>query len=290
MTRSSLADAGVLVVGTGYVGRRFLERHGGSAVLGLSRSSLESSQPLRTYDLDVGGKLPVLLPDRYTVLYTVPPSSRVEADVRLAGLLGELTPAPQRFVYISTTGVYGNRNGASVDEDTPLNAESGRAKKRVTAEKLLGSWGAQHDCDVFILRVPGIYGPDRLGTERIRDGLPVIAEKDTGPGNRIHVDDLVSCCDAAVAGDAPAGIYNVGDGDHRSSTWFSNEVARQCGLEPPPTISMAAAEREFSPMRLSFLRESRRVDTRKMRDVLGVTLRYPDPVDGIRASIDEELP
>lgn len=288
MTRSSLADAGVLVVGTGYVGRRFLKRHSSSAVLGLSRSSLESSRPVRTYDLDAGGELPVLLPNHYTVLYTVPPSSRSEADVRLAGLLRELSPAPQRFVYISTTGVYGNCDGASVDEDTPVNAESGRAKKRVAAEELLRTWGAQHNCDIFLLRAPGIYGPDRLGTERIRDGLPVIAEKDTGPGNRIHVDDLVTCCEAAVAGDAPAGIYNVGDGDHRSSTWFSNEVARQCGLEPPPTISMAAAEREFSPMRLSFLRESRRVNTQKMRRILGVTPRYGNAEDGIRASIDAE--
>ena len=288
MTHSALTDSGVLVVGTGYVGRRFLDQHSTSAVLGLSRSPLETSRPVRTYNLDVGGKLPLLLPDRYTVLYTVPPSSRSEADVRLAGLLGELTPAPQRFVYISTTGVYGNRDGESVDEDSPVSAESGRARKRVVAEELLRSWGAQSGCDVVILRVPGIYGPDRLGIERIRDGLPVVTEKDTGPGNRIHVDDLVICCEAAVAADAPAGIYNVGDGDHRSSTWFTKEVARQCGLEPPPTIPMAAAEREFSPMRLSFLRESRRVDTQKMRDVLGVTLRYPNPEEGIRASIAED--
>jgi len=285
VTRSSLADAGVLVVGTGYVGQRFLERHSATAVLGLSRSALQSHQPIRTYDLDTRGELPLVLPNHYTVLYTVPPASLSEADVRLAGLLGELTPAPQRFVYISTTGVYGDRNGESVAEDTPVNAESGRAKRRVAAEDLLHAWGARQSCDIVILRVPGIYGPGRLGIERLRDGLPVIAEQDTGPGNRIHVDDLVNCCSAAVAGEAPAGIYNVGDGDHRSSTWFSNEVARQCGLEPPPTISMAAAEHEFSPMRLSFLRESRRVETRKMRDVLGVTLRYPDPADGIAASL-----
>lgn len=290
MTHAGLADAGVLVVGTGYVGRRFLERHSDNEVLGLSRSALQSRQPTRTYDLDAGGELPLLLPNHYSVLYTVPPSWRSAGDPRLAGLLKRLTPAPRRFVYISTTGVYGNRNGENVDEDTSLNAESGRAKKRVSAEELLHSFGAQHGCDVVILRVPGIYGPDRLGIERIRDGLPVIAEEDTGPGNRIHVDDLVRCCSAAIEDDTPAGIYNVGDGDHRSSTWFSNEVARQCGLEPPPTIRMAAAKHEFSPMRLSFLRESRRVDTRKMRDVLGVTPRYQDPADGIAASLPDKQP
>jgi len=82
-----------------------------------------------------------------------------------------------------------------------------------------------------------------------------------------------------------SGIYNIGDGDFRSPTWFSNEVARQSGLAAPPTISWADAQEEFSEMRLSFLKESRRIDTRRMRDVLGVTPRYANPEDGIRASL-----
>ncbi len=290
MTRSSLSDGGVLVVGTGYVGRRFLEQCRSTAVLGLSRTPVKSPQPVAIYDLDAGDDLPISLPEHYAVLYTVPPSSAGESDARLGRLLSKLTPAPRRFVYISTTGVYGNHDGETVDEETPVNAESGRAKRRVAAEELLRSWGTQQHCDIVILRVPGIYGPGRLGIERIRQGLPAIAERDVGPGNRIHVDDLVSCCGAALSRHAQAGIYNVGDGDHRSSTWFANELARQSGLEPPPTISMAEAEREFSPMRLSFLQESRRVDTRKMRDVLGVRLRYPNPDDGIAASLRDESP
>ena len=86
----------------------------------------------------------------------------------------------------------------------------------------------------------------------------------------------------------PAGIYNVGDGDHRSATWFAGEVARQSGLDAPPTISREVAEQESSAMRLSFLGESRRIDTTKMRDILGVTPRYSDPVDGIAASLSED--
>ena len=90
---------------------------------------------------------------------------------------------------------------------------------------------------------------------------------------------------AALAANTPAGIYNVGDGDHRSGTWFTNEVARQAGLPPPPAISLADAQQTFSPMRLSFLSESRVVDTTKMRDVLGVTPKYGNPADGIAASL-----
>ncbi len=287
MSRAALDQGGVLVVGTGYLGRRFLEQYDGAA-LGLSRSGIAAARPVVTCDLDAGAEFSLTLPERYTILYTVPPATASISDVRLRNLLDRLATPPGRFVYISTTGVYGDRGGDTVDEITPVSAATERAGRRVAAEELLHGWGAQIACDIVILRVPGIYGPGRLGIDRIREGLPVIAEAETGPGNRIHVDDLVRCCIAAVADDAPAGIYNVGDGDHRSSTAFTNEVARQCELPAPPTITMAEAEQQFSPMRLSFLRESRRVDTTKMRKVLGVTPRYSNPEDGIRASIAEE--
>ena len=283
MTRATL------VVGTGYVGQRFMTLQAGASMLALSRSPISTPHKIETYDLDAGGALPLTLPDQYAVLYTVPPSAESISDVRLQRLLDLLTPAPQRFAYISTTGVYGDRGGATVDEKSHIDPQVDRARRRTSAEDSVRAWGEQCGCAIVILRVPGIYGPERLGVERIEDRLPVIAENDTGPGNRIHVDDLVSCCAAALAPAAPAGVYNVGDGDHRSSTWFANEVARQCRLELPPTISMREAQREFSPTRLSFLGESRNVDTRKMREVLGVTLKYANAEDGIRASLLERL-
>ncbi len=265
-----------LVVGVGYLGRRFCDAASGE-ILGLSRPD---------FDLDADGPLPLDLPGDYRLLYTVPPARESDRDARLERLLAGLSPPPRRFVYISTTGVYGDHQGAEVDEDTPTNPSSGFSAKRVAAETALQEWAADTGCDVVILRVPGIYGPGRLGIERIREGTPILREEDAGPGNRIHVDDLVTCCIAALDDETPAGIYNVGDGDHRTSTWFSNEVARQLGLAPPPTVTMAEAEQQFSPMRLSFLRDQRTVNTTKMREVLGVTLRYPNPVDGIAASLE----
>lgn len=289
MTAPTIADESVLVVGTGYLGRRFLDSQNARSVIGLSRSDLKSTQHVEVYDLDAGGALPVKLPSQYSVLYTVPPSRHSMSDIRLERLLSLLTPAPHRFVYISTTGVYGNRDGALVDEETEVKPETDRARRRVAAEESLQTWADEHDCAVVILRVPGIYGPGRLGIERIQEGLPMISEQEAGPGNRIHVDDLVSCCTAALARTVPAGIYNVGDGDLRSSPWFMSEVARQCQLQAPPTISMQDAERTFTPMRLSFLGESRRVDTKKMRAVLGVTPRYANAEDGIRATLVKPL-
>ena len=197
---------------------------------------------------------------------------------------------PQRFVYLSTTGVYGNRDAALVDETSEPHPESVQAQRRLAAETLLQDWSRERGTTPIILRVPGIYGPGRLGLDRIRAGTPVLDEEDANPGNRIHVDDLVTCCIAALSPDVPGGVYNVGDGDTRSTTWFTNEVARQATLPPPPTVSREEAERTFSPLRLSFLRESRIVDITKMRSTLGVHPKYTNPADGIAASLVFDSP
>ncbi len=263
-----------LVVGVGYLGKRFLEQYDDAR--GVTRAD---------FDLDSDGPFNVELPQPYKVIYTVPPARDSAADVRLEHLLANLDPAPQRFIYISTTGVYGDHGGARVDEETPVNPRSPQSEKRVVAEQTLQAWAADKACEAIILRVPGIYGPGRLGIDRIREQSPIVREEDVGPGNRIHVDDLAACCAAALRDDVPGGIYNVGDGDHRTSTEFTFEVARQLELPAPPTITMEQAEKAFSPMRLSFLRDKRTVDTSKMLDVLRVKLKYSDPADGIAASL-----
>jgi len=268
-----------LVVGVGYVGSRFVARR--DRVLGLSRSS--------GFDLDTEAEVPFEFPRHYAVLYTVAPAPGHAADLRLENLLGLLEAPPDRFVYISTTGVYGDCGGELVDERRVPKPESDRARLRLAAEDALTDWCGARDIPLVILRVPGIYGPGRLGVGRIRQGAANIREAEANPGNRIHVDDLVTCCEAALDPAKPAGIYNVGDGDTRSATWFVAEVARQCGLGEPPQVSRAIAEREFPAMRWSFLRESRRIDTRKLREVLGVTPRYANAEDGIAASLANEV-
>ena len=266
----------VVVVGAGYTGRRVLEQLGPATCTALTRPAFDLDSPPPA----IGG-----LADTFSMLYTVPPRAGDDTDRRLSALLSLLDPAPLRFVYLSTTGVYGDRDGRRVEETAEPAPGTERARRRLAAESLLTAWCGARDTELVILRVPGIYGPARLGIERLREGSPVIAESDAGPGNRIHVDDLVTCCIRALDHEAPAGIYNVGDGDHRSATSFAKSVARLAGIPEPPEIVRAEAERTFSENRLSFLRESRIVDTRQMRDVLGVVPRYTDPEAGIRASL-----
>jgi len=271
-----------VILGAGYTGSRVARRLPDAVVLGRSFTGD------RHLDLDSDGALQIELPAEYSVVYPVPPASDQGGDPRLQRFLNLLPHGPARIVYLSTTGVYGNRDGAIVDESIEPNPESGQAERRLAAETVLQDWCAAGDSAPVILRVPGIYGPGRLGTDRIRAAMPILAEQDANPGNRIHVDDLASCCIAALSSDVPAGIYNVGDGDYRSTTWFINEVAHQAGLPSPPTVTREEAEKTFSPMRLSFLRESRIVNVTKMRQTFGIHPKYSNPADGIAASLTDE--
>ena len=266
-----------LVAGTGYTGQRVLELLPAEEALGLSRSAIDTDHHFELVDFDALEKLPVELPEDYAVLYTCPPDS--DTDQRLRRFVAALPHEPARFVYISTTGVYGDCRGARVSEETPVNPGSRMSKPRLDAEDYLRAWTDR----LVVLRVPGIYGPGRLGVERLKAGEASLRESEANPGNRIHVDDLVACCVAALSPGTPFGVYNVGDGDHRSATWFAGEVARQADLEPPREISRAQAAQEFSPMRLAFLASSRIVDTTKMREVLGITPMTPE--EGIRKSL-----
>lgn len=282
-----------VIIGSGYTGSRVLAALGAGRAIGFRRSGDTSAggADIARLDLDDVRPTELSLPDRYSLLYTVPP--RVENgddadDQRLARLLGLLHPLPQRFVYLSTSGVYGDCDGRLVDESTAPNPQTSRARRRLAAERHLQAWSASHGVSLIVLRVPGIYGPGRLGTEGIREAKPILIGSEANPGNRIHVDDLAACCLAALSLERPAGLYNVADGDHRSSSWFTRTVARLAGLPPPPEVSREEAEQSFSAMRMSFLGESRRLDNRKMLASLGVLPRYANAEDGIRASLAAE--
>jgi len=135
-----------------------------------------------------------------------------------------------------------------------------------------------------VLRVPGIYGPGRLPLERLRRGEPALRPEDAGPGNRIHVDDLVSACVAAL--ERPVeGVFNVSDGNPATTTEFLQRTAALAGLPPPPLVALSDAPGRVSPGMLAFLRESRRIDNRRMVEQLGVRPRYARLDDGIAASL-----
>ena len=277
-----------VVVGTGYTGKRVLDSLPGATGISRSRRPGFGDRRIITCDLDDPAIDPVVFEEAFALLYTVPPARDSIEDKRLARLLNAFTRAPSRIVYISTSAVYGDHGGHLIDESTPPAPALPRSRRRFAAERLLVDYCANTNAALVVLRVPGIYGPYRLGLKRIEDQVAIIREQDAHPGNRIHVDDLAACCIAALDDEAVTGVINVGDGDYRSGSWFTNQVAAMAGLPAPPQISREQALATFSPKRLSFLSEARKLDTRRMREDLGVTPLYADPLAGIRASLLEE--
>jgi len=277
-----------IVAGVGYTGRRVVSLLPAGQVIGVSRSPVDDhgcKTRLLEIDLDKEVREPAPLPSPCTILYTIPPARLPGSDPRLPAFLSSLTADVDRIVYLSTTGVYGNRDGQSVSECDPPAPVTDRAIRRLAAESLLEEWCLKRNTGLFVFRVPGIYGPGRLGLDRINAGRPLIRESEANPGSRIHVDDLAACCVIAMTQPVPPGVFNIGDGNYRSSTWFTQTVAELAGLDPLPEIARTEAQATMSEARLSFLNESRKIDTTKMRQVLGFTPTYTDPAEGIKASL-----
>jgi nucleoside-diphosphate-sugar epimerase len=281
----------VFIVGCGDIGHRVarMELEAGHRVGALARSDIRAVQ-LRELGLDVvrgdldrPETLPGLPSQTSIIYYFAPPPSAGNSDPRLAALLSAIDDAdlPERIVYISTSGVYGDCGGSWIDENHPLTPVTDRAKRRVAAETLVNEWAALKGVRRVILRVPGIYGPGRLPFERIRLGRPVVLESESPYSNRIHADDLATACYQAAHERGAEGAYNVSDGHPTTMTDYFNRVADLAGLPRPPQVSMAEARTSFDPGTLSFLEESKRLDNRKMLRELQVRLRYPSLTEGL---------
>lgn len=282
----------VSIIGCGYTGLRLAQRWqaAGHAVRGFATrtDSLReiAARGAQSSLLNLDQSLTPIDFDGQLVYYAVPPAPVGDRDLRLERLLEQTVGKPRRFVYLSTTGVYGDRGGGAVDEESPPAPKTERAIRRLAAETTLRGWADSRAVSWCILRIPGIYGPQRLPLDRLRRGEPAIDPREASPGNRIHVDDLVTACVAAgIALKADARIYNITDGSDDSPTAYLQRVARIAQLPPPPLIGLAQARKTFAAASWSFLSESRRVDNRRMLEELGVTLAYRDLDTGIRASL-----
>lgn len=278
-----------VIIGCGYTGLRLARALSARAVVVTATTRTQEradaiaaagANPL-ICDLDAAPPaLGSACPD--IVFYLAPPPRHGTEDPRLIRYLATLPDRePPRIVYVGTSGVYGDCGGDWVAEDRPPCPDTDRAHRRLAAERALMQWSETG----VILRVAGIYGPGRLPIERVRERRPVLAAAEAPWTNRIHVDDLVATLLAAATRGWPGGAYNVADGAPAKAGALERELARQLGLPRPPEIDWQTARDQFSAMRLSFLRASRRLRVARMRDELGVTPRYPDVGAGVAASL-----
>jgi nucleoside-diphosphate-sugar epimerase len=218
------------------------------------------------------------------VCHFAPPPLRGTEDSRTRHLLAALQQnraamLPQRLVYISTTGVYGDCGGDWIDETRNVQPSTDRAIRRVHAEGLLRQWGVRNGVKISILRAPGIYASDRLPIERLHKGTPALMAADDVFTNHIHANDLARAALAAITRALPNRVYNVVDNSDMKMGDYFDVVADHFKLARAPRVSREAAATVISAPMLSFMSESRRIGNQRLKRELRFRFNYPTVAD-----------
>jgi nucleoside-diphosphate-sugar epimerase len=224
------------------------------------------------------------------VVHLAPPPNddpHAKADPRTQALLRalRLRNAPQAIVYGSTSGVYGDCQGALIDETRQVMPDTSRARRRVDAEAQLRWFGRSAGVPIHILRIPGIYAPDREGGTprgRLAKGTPVLIASDDVYTNHIHADDLARACLAAMWRGKPQRVTNASDDTDLKMGDYFDLAADLYGLSRPPRISRQEAKTKLPAMQLSFMSESRRLSNQRLKTELRLRLRYPTVNEGLQ--------
>lgn len=232
-------------------------------------------------------RIEAALTDATHVLVTAGPDNGHDPVLaRMRDAMVQVAPRLTWLGYLSTTGVYGDHQGGWVTEDTPLTPSTERGRVRVVTE---GEWrdlSQNHGLPLHIFRLPGIYGPGRGPFSKVRKGT---ARRVIKPGQvfgRIHVDDIAQALRASMGRPNPGAVYNIADDDPAPPQDVIAYAAECLGVPVPPAIPFDGAE--MTPMARSFYAESKRVDNTRMKQELGVTLRYPDYRTGLDALLAAE--
>ncbi|MCR5885905.1 SDR family oxidoreductase [Rhizobacter sp. J219] len=283
----------LLIVGCGDVGLRVLRLLAGRYRLLALTSSAARVPTLRAAgavplvgDLDDAASLQRLAGLADAVLHLAPPPSDGATDPRTARLLQALARQGRvrRIVYASTTGVYGDAQGARFDEVRAVAPATDRARRRVDAEARMRWYGRAFGARVTVLRIPGIYAGDREGghpRDRLARGTPVLVAADDVYTNHIHADDLARACVAALHRGLPQRVVHASDDTELKMGDYFDLAADLCGLPRPPRITRVEAAGRMSPVQLSFWSESRRLDNRRLKRELRLKLRYPTVREGL---------
>ena len=188
--------------------------------------------------------------------------------------------------YLSTTGVYGDRGGAWVDETAERAPVTDRGRARARAEEGWTALWRERGVPVHLFRLPGIYGPGRSAIDALRAGTARRVDKPGQVFSRIHVEDIAGALAASMARPDPGAAYNVCDDEPAPSPEVVAFAAGLIGVEPPPLVPFAEAG--LSPMAASFYAESKRVSNRRLKEELGYRLRFPTYREGLAAQAGTE--
>ena len=279
--RSRLGRPRLLILGCGDVGMRLLP-----LLRVRFRVFAVTTQAGKQDTLRAAGAIPVLanLDEPATlarlarlttnIIHLAPPPANGSIDQRTRNLTAIL-PDHATLVYVSTSGVYGDCGGELINETRTVRPHNPRATRRVDAEQVLRKWAKRSQSRLSILRVPGIYADDRLPLERLNKGLPALLAEEDVYTNHIHADDLARIIAAALFHAQSGRIYHaVDDSDMKMGAYF-DAVADAFALPRPPRLPREQLQHEVSPVMLSFMSESRRLDNQRIKAELGVRLQHP---------------
>ena len=284
----------VLIVGCGDVGSRVARMLQSRLTVLALTSSLQRLGELRALgctpligNLDVPATLRRLAGIATRVIHLAPPPAEGWTDPRTQALLRvlRLRSVPISLVYGSTSGVYGDCAGALVSETRAVHADTPRAYRRVNAERQARFFGRAAHVRTSILRIPGIYAPDREGgtpMARLLKGTPVLQEQDDVYTNHIHADDLARACAASLWRGKPQRVYNINDDTRLKMGDYFDLAADLYQLPRPPRVARSSAKEQLPLILLSFMSESRRMDNQRMKKELRLKLRFETVIQGLR--------
>lgn len=279
----------MVVAGLGYAGRAIAAEAvaRGFAVTGTARDPARAAPPAGVAVVAFDEAAAAIGAATHLVVTAAPGEA---GDPVLAAHAAAIAAAPALgwIGYLSTTGVYGDRGGAAVDEATAPAPAQPRSIRRLAAEQAWRAAAASRGAALDICRVGGIYGPGRSALDELRAGTARRVEKPGHAFSRIHRDDIALAVVAAALRPDGQRVLHLVDDEPAPSAAVVAEAARLLGLAPPPAISFAAARAGMSPMALSFWAEHRRVTNAATRAALGIAWRYPTYREGLRAIRDGE--
>ena len=273
--------------GLGYSARRLAERllTRGWRVAGTTRSGAKvaalAEAGIEAFLFDRGRPLDdpaAALAGTTHLLSSVPPDADGDPVLGQHGADIARAPGLQWVGYLSTTGVYGDRDGGWVDEDSALTPSGERGRRRLAAERV---WLALFGHPAHLFRLAGIYGPGRSALDTVRAGTAKRIDKPGQVFSRIHVADIATVLEASIAKPNPGRAYNLCDDEAAPPAEVIEYACRLLGQPPPPLVPFDDAE--LSPMARSFYADNKRVSNRRIKEELGVRLAYPDYKAGLRA-------
>ncbi len=270
-----------------------LQRTGGWTVSGTTRDPdkrrMLLAQRIRAHLFDYEHPLPdpyFVLRDVTHLLISTPPDDTGDPTFAMHGEDLLRLPNLEWVGYLSTTGVYGDRNGGWVDENSEIRPTSRRGSRRVRAEEQWYSLFEYYGLPLHIFRLSGIYGPGRSALDSVRAGVARRIDKPGQAFNRIHVEDIVQVLKTSFDRPRPGAIYNLADDEPEPSHEVIRYACELLGIKAPPLIPYDEAD--MAPIARSFYQDNKRIKNDLIKQELGVALKYPNFRDGLIGCLDAE--